>query len=53
MRIKMKGGDELDYFSRYRKFLRVKRGDGKLIKRKFNKRLRKHLKRKIEECSNG
>ena len=47
MRIKMKGGDEFDYFSRYRKFLRFKRGDGKLIKRKYNKRLRKYLKCKL------
>ena len=45
----MRNGDEFDYFSNWRRFLRFKRGESKRIKRGYNKRLRKHLKRKNKD----
>jgi hypothetical protein len=41
-------GDEMDAFSKYRKFLRWKRGNLKRIKRAYNKRLRKVSKKEIK-----
>lgn len=40
-RIKLKNGDEMDAFSKSRKYLRWGRGDLKKIKRGYNKRFRK------------
>jgi len=40
-RVPLKSGDEMDAFSKSRKFLNFKRGDLKKIKRAYNKRLRK------------
>jgi predicted DNA binding CopG/RHH family protein len=40
-RVPLKSGDEMDAFSKWRKFLNFKRGELKKIKRAYNKRLRK------------
>ena len=48
-RIPMKSGDELDYFSKWRRFLRFKRGESKRIKRGYNKRLRKFIKERNKD----
>ena len=44
MKIPMKGGDEYDAFSKFRKFLNWKPGQLKKIKRAYNKRFRKAIK---------
>jgi len=44
-RVPLKSGDEMDAFSKSRKFLNWSRGHLKKIKRRYNKRLRKINKR--------
>lgn len=44
-RVPLKSGDEMDAFSKSRKFLNWSRGHLKKIKRQYNKRLRKINKR--------
>ena len=46
-RIPLKSGDELDAFSKYRKYHRWGRGAIKKIKKAYNKRFRKHNQRCI------
>ena len=50
-RIKMKGGDEYDAFSSWRKYLCYlsRAGVTKRIKRKYNKRVRQEAKQKYSE----
>ena len=48
-RIPMKGGEEYDAFSKYRKFFRWKGGQLKKIKRAYNKRFRQHCKEDTNE----
>jgi len=40
-RIKLKGGDEQDVLTRWRKFISLKSQEAKKIKRGYNKRFRK------------
>ena len=47
-RIPMKGGDEYDAFSKYRKFLCWRSGQLKKIKRAYNKRFRRHIREQLE-----
>jgi hypothetical protein len=52
-RIKLKGGDEHDVLTRWRKFISLKSHEAKKIKRGYNKRFRKegnqHLKSEVQE----
>lgn len=41
MKQKLKGGDEVDWVSRFHSLISWGRGEGKRIKRKMNKRSRK------------
>jgi len=47
-KIPMKTGDEYDAFTSWRKVLNWRAGERKHIKRRFNKKERKHLKRVME-----
>lgn len=47
-RIPMKGGDEYDAFSKYRKFFHWKAGQLKKIKRAYNKRFRRHIRESVD-----
>ncbi len=46
MKIPTKGGDEFEALSKYRKYVRWKRGELKKIKRAYSKRLRKYMRLK-------
>jgi hypothetical protein len=47
-RIRLRGGNEYDVFSKSRKFLIFKRGQVKKIKRAYNKRFRRQCKDALE-----
>ena len=47
-RVPLRSGDEMDAFSKSRKFLRWGRGALKKIKRNYNKRFRRASKKEIE-----
>lgn len=49
MKQKLKGGDEYDCATGWRKYLSSRAGKWKSIKRKMNKRFRKEAKQEIEE----
>ena len=47
-RIKLKGGDEQDVLTRWRKFISLKSQEAKKIKRGYNKRFRKEGAKQIK-----
>lgn len=44
VKLRLKGGDEMDAFSRHRKQSNWKAGQIKKLQRRYNKRLRRHFK---------
>jgi predicted DNA-binding antitoxin AbrB/MazE fold protein len=48
-KIKLKSGDEVDVFSKYRKLHNFKKGVVKKVKRGYNKRFRKESKKLLNE----
>ncbi len=53
-KIKLKSGDEVDVFSKYRKLHNFKKGVVKKVKRGYNKRFRKESKNLLnEDWDNG